>query len=395
MPVHRTVAANIWKSYLIRMLFWMHFVAAVIVPFYTQWGHLPFSRILLINAWFMLWMFMFEVPTGTVADVLGRKPSLFMGAVISILGTLVYVSRPSFYIFLLAELILACGYSLISGAEEALAYDSLLMLNREAESKKVLARMESFKLTGIIIGALAGGVIAKYFGLRMPMLMQAVPLLAAALLILSLKEPVRHDGHKKPPYLDLLKAGWRQFRSNRVIRILMLDMVAVGAWVWLIIWFYQQLLKLAHVDIVWFGLVHTLMCVAQIMVLESVRKLETFLGGKRSLLMVLALVSGVGFILLGFLKNPWLIAAVIVVTSGFGLARGPLFINYLNKFISSDKRAIMLSMVSMLRTLTIVMVNILAGLAADHSITLTMVGVGVAIIVLVTVSKVREDHLLD
>lgn len=387
--------ANIWKVYLIRMLFWMHFVAAVMVPFFTQWGGLQFSQILFINAWFMLWMFIFEVPTGTIADVFGRKRSMLTGTMIAIAGTLIYVSHPGFYIFLLAELVLACGYTMMSGAEEALAYDSLIMAGRDHDSKKVFGRMESFKLGGIIVGALAGGVIAKFFGLRLPFLMHCVPLAICALLVLSLKEPVHHQSDKKPRYTDLLKAGWQQFRSDKVIRILMLDMVSIGAWVWLIIWFYQKLLAMAGVDIVWFGLVHTLMCLAQIAVLERVAFLEKWLGSKRRLLVITAVIAGLGFIALGFLSNAWLIAAVIVIVSGFGLARGPLFTNYLNKFITSEKRAIMLSMVSMLRTITIMVVNTLAGIAAYFSITKTMTGIGLMILMLVMISKVSEDHLID
>ncbi|MBN2039184.1 MAG: MFS transporter [Spirochaetes bacterium] len=395
MSAENKFTSNIWKSYLIRMFFWMHFVAAVMVPFYMEWGHIRFSQILFLNAWFMLWMFIFEVPTGTIADVFGRKKSMLAGTITAICGVVLYVSFPNFYNFVLAEFILAAAYTMMSGAEEALAYDSLIMINRQAESKKIFARMESFKLTGIIIGALAGGVIAKYWGLRMPLLLHAVPQSICAILVLSLKEPVHHDLKEKPGYRTLLKAGLQQLKKDKIIRVLILDMVSIGAFTWLIIWFYQKLLEHAGVDIIWFGLVHTLMCIGQIAVLESVGLLERLLKGKRRLLMLTAILSAVCFILLGIISSAWIVTALIVICASFGLARGPLFTNYLNKYFSSDKRAIMLSLVSMLRTFMIVLVNIIAGLLADVSISLTLILIGGAILVLLFVSRIKEVHLQD
>jgi len=70
---------NISKIYLIRLFMWMHFVAAVLVPFYTNWCHITFAQIMILNAWFMLWNFLFEIPTGTVADFVNRKSSIALG----------------------------------------------------------------------------------------------------------------------------------------------------------------------------------------------------------------------------------------------------------------------------------------------------------------------------
>jgi MFS family permease len=386
---------NIPKAYAIRLLFWMHFIASVMIPFYTEWGKLRFVQILFLNAWFMLCMFLFEVPTGAFADLVGRKRSMLLGCGVAIVGTLVYVSHPGFYIFLAAETILACGYTLLSGAEEALVYDTLLALDRSGESKRIFSRMESFKLVGIILGALLGGVIAKYLGLRMPMAMHVVPLTACGLVVLSLREPAQHQVLKRPGWRDLLRGGWEHFAHNRILRMLMLDMLLVGSLAWLVIWFYQALLKNAGVTIVWFGLVHALMCVGQIIFLENISRWEKWLGGKRRLLIITPVASGLCFLLLAWTRQPLLIAAAIVLCATFGLARGPLFMNYFNKFIPSEGRVTTLSMISMFRTLGIFLVNITAGMLADWSIPATMTVIGGAMIGVTVFSGIREEHLVD
>ena len=117
--------SNLWKLQGIRLLFWMHFFSAVLVPFYTDWGGLSLAQVLYLNAWFFLCNFLFEVPTGSVADFLGRKASLALGSAVGIGAALLYVSRPSFLVFMAAEVLFAISYTLHSGADEALAYDSL------------------------------------------------------------------------------------------------------------------------------------------------------------------------------------------------------------------------------------------------------------------------------
>ncbi len=67
-------SSNIWKLNGIRMLFWMHFFGPFLVHFLTQWGGLNLSQFFYLNAWFFFCNFLFDVPTGAVADFLGKRP---------------------------------------------------------------------------------------------------------------------------------------------------------------------------------------------------------------------------------------------------------------------------------------------------------------------------------
>lgn len=394
----RSFKANIWKMYLVRLALYTHFVSAVLVPFYTEWGHIKFSQILFINAWFWFWIFLLEIPTGTVADFFGRKVSIVSGFVVGIVGMLVYVSYPHILVFLAAEVIYAIAFTLLSGADEALVYDSLKEIGQTEKSKKVFARMESFKLAGIVLGAVAGGFIAKHLGLRMPMLLQTVPFAIGCIAALTLKEPpISNNGQSLSfqAYKKILVDGVKYFWNNRILKILALDMVMVSAFAWIIIWFYQALLKNAGVDISYFGIVHAFMSLAQIFIINNFERLEKWLGTKKRFLFISAFLTGVLFILLGLTTYVPLVIFGIVFSAGFGLSRGPLFSSYMNKYIPSDKRATVLSTTSMLRTFAIVIVNTSAGFLADWSIPNTMLIIGGAAIVFSFLSKIKEEHLID
>jgi len=390
--------SNIAKVYIIRLLSNMYFISAVLVPFYMGWGKIKFSQILFLNAWFMFWNFLLEIPTGTVADFLGRKVSMTAGCIVGAVGCITYVCYPHYAVFLLSEVIFAFSYTLLSGADEALMYDTLKMIRQTSMSKKIFSRMESFKLGGIVIGAAAGGFIAKEMGLRMPLFLMALPLSIGAVVAATLKEPVITE--EKPPllfssYKAILVDGVRFFWRSKILKMLTLDMVVVNAIAWVIIWFYQALLKNAGIDIAYFGFVHAAISLFEILLLNNYIRLESILGSKKRLLYVGAAATGAAFIILGLTRWVPLVIAGILISGGFGLTRGPLFSSYINKYIPSDQRATILSTTSMFRTFSIVIVNSISGVLADKSIPQTLIILGVGVIIFASISRIREEHLLD
>jgi sugar phosphate permease len=172
-------------------------------------------------------------------------------------------------------------------------------------------------------------------------------------------------------------------------------MVMVFSFAWIIIWFYQALLKNAGVDIAYFGIVHAFMSLSQILIINNFIRLEKWLGSKKRLLFLSAFLTGAAFILLGMTSYAPVVIAGIFLCAGFGLSRGPLFSSYMNKYIPSDKRATILSTTSMLRTFSIVVVNTVSGLLADWSIPNTLLALGIASIVFSFLSKIKEEDLID
>lgn len=385
---------NIWKLKAIRALFYMHFFGSVLVPFYTQWGGLKLSQVLFLNSWFMFWNFALEIPTGTVADFFGRKASLMLGCAVGALAALVYVSRPSYAVFMAAETLFAVAFTLMSGADEALAYDSLAAEGRQGGAKRVLAALEAFKLAGIVVGTLAGGFMAARFGLRAPMAAYVVPALLGLALACTLREPPRGAAAARTGYAALLGRGVRAFFGNKVVWLLALEAALTNALVWGIIWLYQPLLAAAGMPVRYFGVVHALCALGQIALLANVAALERRLGGKRRLLLAMALAAGAALVSLAFTRNLGLVVAAIVLAFTFGLPRVPIFGAYINAQLDSEHRATALSVASMIRTLAIVVVNPLIGLAADASLKGTLLGLGVALLVATLFSRLEEHHLV-
>lgn len=386
--------ANLWKLKGIRLLFWMHFFAAVLIPFYTDWAGLKLSEVLFLNSWFMLWNFLLEIPTGTVADFLGRKASLMAGCLSGAAAALLYVSKPDIYIFMLAEIAFAVAFTLHSGADEALAYDSLKASGKEREAKQTLAALESYKLGGIIAGTVGGGFIAANFGYAASMSFYIFPALLAFLLACNLQEPVLGKAPPtRPGYWEILRGGMRFFTQSPILVLLTLELVFTNALAWGLIWLFQPLLARAGLPVASYGVVHALTCGGQILFLNNVGRLETRLGSKRSLLVASTLISGGAFILLGIVTQWMSVVLLIIIGFAFSLPRVPVFSAYMNYYIPSDKRATVLSLTSMCRTLAIVVVNPFIGLLADWSVPYTMIMLGSGLMGIGFFSRIEERHL--
>lgn len=388
------MSGNLRRLLAVRMLYWTHFVAAVLIPFLTDWGGLTLLQVFVLNAWFMLWNLVFEVPTGAVADRFGRKWSIAVGTVVTAAGCLTYVSTPRFEIFLVGDVLMALGNTLVSGADEALGYDSLLACGEEHRASRWLARLQAAQLLGIVVGALAGGVIASRWGLRAPVALQTIPMLLAGVLATTLVEvSPRRERRPAIGYRTLLLSGMRWLRGARNMRIVAGDMVVVGALTWTLVWLYQPLLARAGVPRTAFGAVAALLCLVQAGVLHRLEWLIALAGGRARYLHAAAVVSGLAMVFLAPTRTPLALLAGLVIAMGLGHTRTPVAAAALNATIGSAERATTLSTVSMLRTLSVCIVNPIAGLLADRSLGLAVGTLGLAAAVVGCLSPLRERHL--
>lgn len=383
------------KIYLFKFFSSLHLIGGIIIPFFRDWGGINFTQILFLQSWFSFWIFILEVPTGAVADFLGRKQSLALGAVINAVAAVIYGSYPGFYVFLLGEFLWAVSAALLSGADQAFTYDTLKKLGKTRTSKQVFSKIESIGKLGLLVGSPIGSLIAVKLGLNLPTILMSIPFAIAFVIALTFKEPKARRSAESKRYISIIKDGFRYFKNNDVLRILAVDTIIVSSMAYFMIWFYQPMLEKTEVGVVYFGIVHSLLVLSQIVIMNSFGRLEKFLGSKKRLILLSALTLGAAFIAGAFTDSVIVILLVIIVGGGFGLSRSVLFSSYMNKYIESSKRATVLSTVSMFRRFLLVILNPLVGKMADWSFEYTLFSIGLFIIIFTVFSRVEEKYLVD
>jgi MFS family permease len=394
--IGHNIQSTIRRYYIFNLLRQLAFFSAVLVPFFTQWGGITLLQVQLLQSWFALWLFLLEVPTGAVADFFGRKYSLALGGIVAAVGALIYGSVPRFEFFLLGEFLLAAGYALTSGADQALIYDSLVEAKKEHESKSVFARAHMFTLLGVMFSAMIGSVIAMKYGLNAPMLFTAIPFGLASLIALTLREPYIHQPVTESlRYIHVLRSGFSYFYHHRSLRLLAIDAVVVAAGGYFAIWLYQPILQKMDIPLYYFGIGHVLLTSIEILIAANFIRLEKLFGSGTAFFRYSALLTALPFFLVAIYPNLLTVGIFIAFSGGFGMTRIELMSSYMNKHILSGHRATVLSSVSMLRRFTLMILNPIVGLIASRSISLGLLFVGLLPFAVFLFSPITEKTLKD
>lgn len=155
----RTITIYLLVSLFIALL--MALNAAVYVTFLLEKG-LDLFEVNMVNLFYMVAVFILEVPTGAIADIWGRKFSFVLSGIFNGIGFLIYSFADGFLGFVSAEVIIALGTTLTSGALKAWLVDSLHFYNWNGGLRKV------FCLEGraINLARMFGGLIGAFLGMK-------------------------------------------------------------------------------------------------------------------------------------------------------------------------------------------------------------------------------------
>lgn len=336
---------------------------------------LSLLEINLLNGGFMLATFLFEIPTGAVADLFGRKRSVIIGLWLFVLSFLIYFFSENFWQFLMAEIIGALAATCISGAMEALVVDSLNNAGQE-NSEHELFRKGEIKTIGTVVGVMIGSYVAR-FGLAWPWLLSASAFSVLSFLAIFLLP--KDEEEKK---IDLKNLRFRfdisplkkivkesldyGFRNKRLMT--MISFFAIFSFVivpinmyWPILLKNDFALPTEFMGLVFAGVSLSIYAGAQFSKLWQTKikceknaiffsQIVTFLG-----IIACLLVSNLSLFLIFFLLHE----------AGRGLLN-PLYKAYLNQSIKHKNRATVLSFESMISKAAAGIGLIISGLIADR-----------------------------
>src|SRR5437899_3048653 len=129
------------------------------------------------NAFFTVGQVLFEVPTGVVADTRGRRFSFLLGAGTLLVSTLLYLVmwqiRAPLLGWAIASILLGLGFTFFSGATEAWLVDALAATGFTGHLEQVFGRAQTVGGAAMLVGTIAGGVIAQATNLGVPYLIRA------------------------------------------------------------------------------------------------------------------------------------------------------------------------------------------------------------------------------
>jgi MFS family permease len=384
--------------YLSEFLIFFHLFGGVLIPFFTIWGGLSLSELMMIQAWFSLCVLLFEIPTGTLADTFGRKNTVILSFFTNVIGVILYVVYPTFWMFMLAEMFWALSIALASGAKEAMVYDTLVDHGEEKQSQKVFGKFKMSHLWALMISAPIGSLIGQAWGFEWAVLLMVIPFSLSALILLFVPEPKSHklpEGQTRKPFWTQIVEGWKYFKTHPYLMVMTFDMVWIWSLAFMIIWFQQVVLLDIGVSESTFGWFVTFGLVSQMVALKSFPFLERILKSKKNVLTLSGILPAVGFFLLAFYPSVATVLIALAFCTGFGLSRRTLYASYVNKFIESHQRATVNSYINIGINITGFIIKPALGFIADMSLFVTFLILGAGCLLVTIFSRVEEKMLTD
>ena len=117
---------------------------------------LDIFRVMLVNATFSAGQIVFEVPTGVIADTIGRRASFLIGIGSLMVATLGYVGSSVFHWglagFILSSILLGFGFTCQTGAVDAWMVDALDATGYSGSKDRVFARSGIFTGVSMLVG---------------------------------------------------------------------------------------------------------------------------------------------------------------------------------------------------------------------------------------------------
>jgi len=338
--VSRVLALSFFQTFMV--------VIPVVVPFMESKG-LDMREILTLQALFAAVIVLLEVPSGYVADVLGRKSTLVVGSLFYGLGNSLLVVADGFWGLAAFEICLAVGHSLVSGADLAMIYDTEVATGERSapvnRAGRVIGQLMAARSYSEGLASL-GCSLAVVWGLQYAAWAQAVVGWVPVFIALSLTEPPRVRMPQGSTGGNMLGIFRHLLVDDALVRQIF---IALSLWslttfysVWLVqkIWQNHEL-GLVHFGYLWGGLAMLAGLAGQ-----WAHALEAWLG-PRKLFYFMGVAPVLGYIGLAELG----LFGGIAVTTLFFAARGiglAVLRNAFNERVPSEFRATANSLASFL-----------------------------------------------
>ncbi len=319
---------------------------------------LSIAEVFIANAAFSVGTLLFEIPTGVVADTLGRRISFLLSLIVLAATTLLYVwlaaAGGGLLAFSIVSLLMGLGFTFYSGAMEAWLVDGLRFEGYEGGLDHIFSRAQFISGAAMLVGTVGGGLLGQ-IDLSLPFILRSLLLLV----LFGMAFFGMHDIGFEPRHVPLrqvpkeargvaragISFGW----GHRSLRLLMIaGAVQSGFFFWA--WYAWQpyFLELLGRDVVWVAGVVAALLAVSMMIGNSIVEIVTRWCGRRTTLMLwTGSVFSVAMIGVGVASTFALALALLFLA---GVAMGvqmPVRQAFLHEMVPGEQRATVVSFDSM------------------------------------------------
>ncbi len=330
--------------------------------------YLNLAQLAIIEAAISFTQLILELPTGALADLLGRKKTITFGYLLHATGFLFFWSAKTFNGFLFSSLFFGFGEALISGAKEALVFDTLKQAHQEKTFTKLMNFLQKRFYWGMAIATLIGGLTYQ-INIHLPLFLNILAILTCAYFASQLREPIL-DSEKftLAIYLKQTKQGFSELFKTPKSRRISFYYILLAAVSWpMVISLKNIAMSKVGLTELQIGLILPVMNLLNVYFFHFMLKKQAFKNLPATFI-ALALVAGLSWLGLAANFSIFMVLIVAFTLSFISSCRWNVIGELTNSCYSSKNRATAISTLSMIIGLSYGSVMILFSIFSNSTI---------------------------
>lgn len=358
MATIKDLQKNIKLFYLINLFIGLVFLVPIWVNFERR--IITNSQMAMLEVLGTTMLVIMQLPTGALADLIGRKNTMILGWFISAIGNIGFGLSQSFSPLVLFYVLANLGVAFVSGADVALLYDTLKEIGREEEFQKITSKKGLFFQISITLATLLGGYFYN-INPSLPYIGYSIALFGGIAVAFFLTEPdIDSEKFTLKSYSYKIKDGFKEIFKTNYLKYLSLFYILVGGITWSAQYFFNQVfatdIGFTVIEKSWFFAILRLI---NSIIFYKVISRGNLINEKRSFLLF-PIIMIIAF-LPGAVAGKILGGALLWLAGFVGTARFIILDKYINDEFASRHRATALSALAMIVNIIYILLMLITG----------------------------------
>lgn len=281
-----------------------------------------------------------EVPSGALADLIGRKKTVLAGSLCQAASTTWFMLMDSPFDAWGANITWMVGASLSSGADSAFLYDSLKEIGREDEYRKIEGAATGNRLLLTAICSLGVGFLAVV-NMRLPLILSLPGIILSASATFFFKEPPQTKAYAAHEHMSMMKTSIMFVANHREVKWIVgfATLIGVASKVWFFT--YNPYFEAVGLDLRLYGIMFFLMNAIAWFFSRYAHEIGGRMGEQGAIVSMIALVA-FPILLMGSVLSKYSVGFTLLQNAVRGFGQ-PFIGGFLNRHLNSENRATVLS----------------------------------------------------
>ncbi|MBI9009853.1 MAG: MFS transporter [Tenericutes bacterium] len=357
-------------------------------------------------------IYIFEIPSGVIADRFGKKTELVFCFMFYILSFILFYLASSYFMFILAMVSFGLGEAFRSGTHKAMIMQYLDLNKIDAPKSKIYGQTRSMSMIGSMTMSLISVVFIIWLPeVRILFLLSIIPYLLDMLLIISYPKYMnerRDEAFKLKPFLKENYRAVKYSLTDKKVRSLLVQASTYQAAFKSIKDYIQPIIITLTSTVILFSAfsleenleIYIGVIYAVIFLFSSVASRHAHIVVKKfknkTIINLMWLFTGFVMIFLSFfLSNIYIIFTSFLIFYIFLNIRRPLMVELVGEATDKTKRASVLSVESQLTSLFVAIFAPIIGFIADRNMKLLFILVGIVMVLIYLFTQIPNKKVID